>query len=60
MWPPHVVGSGFAGQADFAKGRRGHLGLQDHGNEAYLRNVRIRALDQGCSQVLMWERRKSR
>ncbi len=48
-WRQRVAASKFAGQAEFAKARRGHLGLQDHGNAVYLRNMRIRALDQGCS-----------
>lgn len=48
-WHRRVAASKFAGQADFAKARRGHLGLQDHGNAVYLRNMRIRALGRSCS-----------
>ncbi|MBD9480596.1 DUF1080 domain-containing protein [Pseudoxanthomonas sp. PXM02] len=47
-WRRRVAASKFAGQAEFAKARRGHLGLQDHGNAVYLRNMRIRSLGQGC------------
>lgn len=48
-WTRRVAGSKFAGQAEFARARRGHLGLQDHGNAVYLRNMRIRALGRSCS-----------
>ena len=47
-WKRRVAGSKFAGQADFAKARRGHLALQDHGNAVYLRSPRIRALGPDC------------
>lgn len=48
-WRRRVAISKFAGQAEFAKARHGHLGLQDHGNAVYLRKMRIRALDPNCS-----------
>jgi len=48
-WKRRVAASKFAGQAEFAKARSGHLGLQDHGNAVYLRNIRIRALGRECS-----------
>ena len=47
-WKRRVAGSKFAGQVDFAKARRGHLALQDHGNAVYLRSPRIRALGPDC------------
>ncbi|MFT3670323.1 MAG: DUF1080 domain-containing protein [Pseudoxanthomonas sp.] len=47
-WRRRVSASKFAGQAEFAKARRGHLGLQDHGNAVYLRTMRIRALGPDC------------
>jgi hypothetical protein len=48
-WRRRVAASKFAGQAEFAKARSGHLGLQDHGNAVYLRNLRIRSLGRDCS-----------
>ena len=48
-WKRRVAASKFADQAEFARARRGHLGLQDHGNAVYLRNMRIRALGRSCS-----------
>jgi len=47
-WKRRVAASKFAGQADFAKARRGHLALQDHGNAVYVRGMRIRALGKDC------------
>ena len=47
-WKRRVAASKFAGRADFAKARRGHLALQDHGNAVYLRGMRIRALGKDC------------
>ena len=47
-WKRRVAASKFAGQADFAQARRGHLALQDHGNAVYLRSLRIRALGPDC------------
>lgn len=47
-WRQRVAASKFAGQADFAKARRGHLALQDHGNAVYVRGMRIRALGPDC------------
>ena len=48
-WKQRVAASKFAGQADFARARRGHLALQDHGNAVYLRHMRIRELGRSCS-----------
>jgi hypothetical protein len=50
-WKQRVAASKFAGQAEFARARRGHLALQDHGNAVYLRNARIRALGPECATM---------
>lgn len=47
-WRRRVAASKFVAQPGFAKARRGHIGLQDHGNVVRLRRVRIRPLA-GCS-----------
>jgi len=52
-WHRRVAASKFAGQVEFAKARRGHLGLQDHGNAVYLRNMRIRALSTDCEAKVL-------
>lgn len=43
-WLELVAGSKFAGYPNYGKAKIGHIGLQDHGNEAWFRNVKIRAL----------------
>jgi hypothetical protein len=48
-WRRRVADSKFTDQTEFAKARSGHLGLQDHGNAVYLRNLRIRPLGRECS-----------
>jgi len=50
-WRQRVVASKFALQAQFAKARRGHLALQDHGNAVHLRNMRVRALGPDCEAM---------
>ena len=47
-WRRRVAASKFADQPEFAKARRGHLAVQDHGNPVHLRNLRIRALGPEC------------
>jgi hypothetical protein len=42
-WRQRLAASKFAGQANFAAARAGHIGLQDHGAVLRLRNARIRA-----------------
>lgn len=37
--------SKWAAMPDFAKRRRGHIALQDHGDEVWFRNIRVRVLD---------------
>ncbi len=43
-WHARVSASKFAGQSGFASARRGHIGLQDHGDAVHVRAMRIRAL----------------
>lgn len=40
-----IANSKFAPYPQFAKARRGHIGLQHHGQEVWFRNVRIRELE---------------
>ena len=51
-WRRRVAASKFADQPEFAKARRGHLAVQDHGNPVHLRNLRVRALGRRCSQIV--------
>ena len=46
-WQRRLAASKFATQAGFAAAARGHIGLQDHGAELRVRNIRIRELA-GC------------
>lgn len=48
-WRRRVAASKFARQADFATARRGHIGLQDHGDVMSVRNIRVRALGADCA-----------
>jgi len=50
-WRRRVAASKFAGQADFAVARRGHIGLQDHGDVVRVRDIRVRALGADCAPV---------
>ena len=43
-WRQRLTASKFAGRADFAAARSGHIGLQDHGAVLRVRNARIRTL----------------
>jgi hypothetical protein len=43
-WAELVKKSKFAGWADYGKALTGHLGLQDHGDQVWYRNVKIRVL----------------
>jgi hypothetical protein len=45
-WNKKVAGSKFAGWKKFGVNKRGHIVLQDHGDEVWYRNVRIKELDQ--------------
>ncbi len=44
-WNRRVAASKFAEWKKFGTNRRGHVDLQDHGNEVWYRNVRIKSLD---------------
>ncbi len=43
-WDALVKASKFGQWADFAKIKSGHIDLQDHGNEVWFRNIRIKKL----------------
>lgn len=43
-WEGRVARSKFADLTGFAQARRGHIGLQDHGDRVWFRNIRIREL----------------
>lgn len=43
-WNKLVAGSKFKGLEDFAKFKSGHIVLQDHGNEVWYKNIKIRKL----------------
>jgi hypothetical protein len=44
-WTKRVAESKFASWPKFGKNSRGHIALQDHGDEVWYRNVRIKDLD---------------
>jgi cytochrome c len=44
-WNRLVAGSKFRDMPHFARARRGHIGLQDHSDAVWYRNIRIRELD---------------
>lgn len=46
-WSARVASSKFAELRAFGEARRGHIGLQDHGDEVSYRNIRIRRLGEG-------------
>jgi hypothetical protein len=43
-WNKLVAGSKFKSMPDFAKFTSGHIGLQDHGNKVWFRNIKIKKL----------------
>ena len=43
-WDELVKGSKFSQMPGFAKSKSGHIDLQDHGNDVWFRNIRIRVL----------------
>ena len=43
-WNKRIAQSKFAGWEHFGKMRKGYIGLQDHGNDVWFRNLKIRPL----------------
>ena len=43
-WKNLIAGSKFKTKPDFGKVFKGHIALQDHGNDVYFRNIRIKQL----------------
>lgn len=43
-WEAMVSSSKFADMPEFGKARKGHIALQDHGDEVWFRNIKIREL----------------
>jgi len=43
-WQQLLASSKFANWAGFAKAERGHIGLQDHGDQVWFKNIKIREL----------------
>jgi len=45
-WKKRVAASKFADVPQYGAAREGHIGLQDHGDDVWFRDIRIRPLDQ--------------
>jgi cytochrome c len=43
-WDKMVAGSKFNTMPEFGKASKGHIALQDHGDQVWYRNIRIREL----------------
>ena len=50
-WNKRVAASKFAAWPKYGKNERGHVVLQDHGDEAWYRNMRIKRLDPAAQPV---------
>ena len=44
-WKARVAASKFAEWPEYGTFRRGHIGLQDHGDRVYFRNIKVRELE---------------
>jgi hypothetical protein len=44
-WTARVAASKFSGWKAYGKAARGHIGLQDHGDEVWYRDIKIRVSD---------------
>ena len=43
-WEAMIKGSKFKTEPDFGKARKGHIALQDHDNQVWFRNIKIKSL----------------
>ena len=43
-WIAMIKGSKFKNELDFGMARKGHIALQDHGNQVWFRNIKIKTL----------------
>jgi hypothetical protein len=43
-WDAMVAGSKFAGWKGFGKYQNGHIGLQDHSDKVWYRNIKIKPI----------------
>lgn len=43
-WEALIAGSKFKNEPAFGKARKGHISLQDHGNQVWFRNIKLRQL----------------
>jgi cytochrome c len=45
-WQERVANSKFADWPEYGRARSGHIGLQDHGDPVWFRDIKIRVLDE--------------
>jgi hypothetical protein len=43
-WEALIAGSKFKNEPAFGKSRKGRISLQDHGNQVWYRNIKVRQL----------------